>query len=1251
MGRIAACDKLLHSDFGFRISGFRRALVLTLCASALALLCAPRAQAAEAATWEQRPGARVASVHPAGPNRTGFTQLAGSAVGIAFTNRLSDERSVISRNLLNGSGVAAGDFDGDGWCDLYLCALEGGNHLYRNLGDWKFQDVTDEAGVGCPGQYSTGACFADIDGDGRLDLLVTSLGNGLRIFHNEGGGHFKEITAEAGVASKRGSVSMALADIDGDGDLDLYVANYFPTTIRDRPTTRVQVQPVNGKPTVIAVDGRPVTQPDLTNRFEIAPNGEVVEFSEPSDLFINDGHGHFTRASFTDGRFLDEDGKPLTEPPRDWSLSVRFYDFTGDGAPDIYVCNDLFSPDRIWINDGKGRFRAMPRLAVRHTSTFSMGMDFGDLNRDGQVDFMVVDMLSRDLRNRKVQIAGLTPNFAPPGLIDNRPQAFQNTLQINRGDGTFAEVADFAGVAASEWSWQPVFLDVDLDGYEDILIPNGVLRDFQNADMGRRIESAVASRRMSPTELAAMFREFPGLISANLCFRNLGNLHFEEVGERWGFGTKAISQGLALADLDNDGDLDVILNNFDGEATLYRNETTAPRLLVQLKGRPPNTQAIGARLRVTGGPVDQTQEIVAGGRYLSGDQAVRVFAAGSRTQHLTIEVTWRDGGRTVVHDVPANSRCEIDEAHSSREPVPQSPAPAVPLFEDVSDRIAHVHVEDPFDDYGRQFLLPRMYSQLGPGVSWIDLDQDGRDDLAIGTGSGGRVALFHNEGGGRFRRLDQAPFNTVMNRDTTTLLGLPSTNGLQILAGSANFEDGSEQGAVARTFDLAGGRVLDQLPGQPSSTGPMALADVNGDGILDLFVGGRITTGHYPEAASSFLFLGKPGGGFQLDPRNADRFVRVGLISGAVFSDLDGDGDPDLVLTCEWGPVRVFRNDQGVFTDVTQSWGLSSYTGWWNGVTTVDLDGDGRMDIVASNWGLNTHYHASREYPQRIYYGDFTDSGVVGLIDACYDPALGYYVPERDLRVMRMGLPFLRDRFTDFQSFAVASVAQVLGDFAPRAHQLEANTLGSMAFLNRGDHWEGHLLPDEAQFTTAMAVVAGDFDGDGNQDIFLSQNFFEPDPFSKRNDAGRGLLLKGDGRGNLRAVPGQESGLLIYGDQRGAAASDFDGDGRLDLVVTQNGAETKLFHNLHARPGLRVRLRGPALNPTGIGATVRVRFGEQLGPAQEVRAGAGYWSQDSAVLVFGTPTAPSAVWVRWPGGQTSTTPVPTGASEVTIPAP
>ncbi len=1246
---------------------------------------------ASALDWKTIPGGRYAELPAPGHGRTGFTLLPPEATGVFFTNVVAQERHLTNQIYLNGSGVALGDVDGDGWCDIYFCGLDSPNKLYRNLGGWKFQDITEAAGVACPSLDATGAAFADLDGDGDLDLVVNSVGGGTHCFFNDGQGHFHESPTTGVLNPGRGGTSPALADMDGDGYLDLYVANYRTVTLRDQPNTRFTFKLIDGQPVVTAINGRPPTGADLTNRFNFkVVRGErglslaQEENGEPDALYRNLGGGRFALVPFTGGAFSDEQGRPLAEPPFDWGLSVIFRDLNEDGAPDIYVCNDFKSPDRCWLNDGRGRFRAIAPLALRHICLSAMGLDVADINRDGHDDIFVLDMLSPVHERRFNQRIDIKPEALSAGQIDNRPQYPRNMLFVGRGDGTYAEVAQFSGLEATEWSWTPVFLDVDLDGYEDLLVATGFERDNMNVDALRQLEQMKREKSLSSLEQLRLRRNFPRLVLPNLAFRNLGNLRFANVSAEWGFNTPVISQGTALADLDNDGDLDVVVNNFNSVAGLYRNETAAPRLAVRLKGNPPNTHGIGGKIEITGGPVRQSQQIVCGGRYCSCDDAVRVFAAGALTNELTIEVLWRSGTRSVVTGVKPNRIYEIAESEvqgpKSKVQSPKlkgsvvsgplsvanttdngqrttdhgplttdsNPQSAIaPHFQDVSLLLNHSHHEAPFDDFALQPLLPNRLSQLGPGVAWFDVDGDGWDGLLIGSGRGGTLAYYRNDGHGGFQRVDAAPFTDPVMGNQTTILGWRAGGQAVLLSGSANFEAGQTNGTLARRYDPAGHTVGDLLPGELSSTGPLAMADIDGDGELDLFVGGRVIAGRYPEPASSLMFRNH-GGQFAPDEENSRRLAKLGLVSGAVFSDLDGDGDPDLILACEWGPVRIFRNDHGTFTEVTDELGMGQYRGWWNGVTTGDFDGDGRLDIVASNWGQNTKYERYRRAPLRLFYGDLDGNGTVEVIEAFFDPSLNKLLPLQPFHQVAAALPLVRERVGTCTAYAQAGLEEIYGDLLKGAKELQANWLESTVFLNRGNRFEARALPLEAQLAPAFAVCVGDFDGDGREDIFLSQNFFATQPETSRCDAGRGLWLKGDGRGGFQAVPGQESGILVYGEQRGAALCDYDGDGRVDLVVTQNGAETKLYHNLGARPGLRVRLKGPPGNPQGIGAVLRLGTADQPGPARELHAGSGYWSQDSAVAVLAAPGAPARLWVRWPGGKETSVPVPPGAKEMVV---
>lgn len=1208
----------------------------------------PSSARAEGWVWENVPGGRMARLPAVPASPPGFHRV--EETGITFTNTPPPGRMQERQVRLNGCGVAAGDVDGDGLCDLFFCSLEGRSHLYKNLGNLKFREITEQAGLSCQGLYTSGATFADIDGNGTLDLLVNTYGNGSRLFLNDGQGHFLEKT-NSGLARRYGSTSLTLADIDGNGTLDLYVANYITLSLADYPNAKVTVRNQNGKTVVVSIDGRSLeNNPDLQSLFAVeVKNGKLVQLGEPDVLYLNQGGGFFLAQPWNGGRFLDQTGLPLTAPPLDYGLSVMFRDLDGDGLPDLYVCNDLFTPDRVWINDGMGRFRAASNQAIRHTSMFSMGVDFADINRDGIDDFVVVDMLSRSHSQRMTDTVGLEVEpLHAPGDHDNRPQFSQNTLFIGRGDGTYAETAALAGVEASEWTWAPIFLDVDLDGYEDLLVTTGHFHDALNADMTDEFERQKASQKLTGRAAQELLsRIFPRLNRPRVAFHNRGDLTFDDVSERWHFNDVAVSQGMCLADLDNDGDLDVIINNFDAPPTVYRNEAAAPRVAVRLKGLAPNTSGVGSKITFLGGPVTQSQQMICGGRFLSGDDFERVFAAGSGNGPFSIEVAWRNGKHSLLTNVQANCLYEIDEAQARVEPPVARPAPH-PAFREVSELLKHVHRETAFDDFERQPLLPHKLTQAGPALAWVDVNGDGREDLLIGGGRGGAAALFLNDGHGQFASASLPGAFSALTNEQGGVVGFPTSQGATLLLAQSSLESKASAAVQRINYSSAGAALGDSLPATASCPGPLALADVDGDGQLDLFVGGRVLPGQYPAPAASRLFKGTAAGRLVEDHELEALLKQAGLVNGAVFSDLDGDGWPDLILAVEWGSLRVFHNDQGHFHEVTHDLGLDKFTGWWNGVVAGDFDGDGRMDLAASNWGRNSRYERYRTQPLKVYYGHWNSPDSNDLLEAGWDADSGKYVPLRGFDAVRQALPWIQERYTLYRAYGEAGIADVLGSrLAAAAHQ-EAATLESMVFLNRGDHFEAQALPTEAQFSPSFGIAVADLDGDGQEDLFLGQNFYGVPAEVTRYDAGRGLWLRGDGQGHFSAVSGQESGVIIYGEQRGVALCDYDGDGRVDLAVGVTGEATRLFHNERARPGLRVILAGPEGNRAGIGAMLRLVYAQGSGPAREVRGGGGYWSQDSTVQVLGMREAPISLWVRWPGGKTLTYPLPPGAREVLV---
>jgi len=1161
-----------------------------------------------------------------------------------------------NRNYTNGSGVAAGDVNGDGWVDLYFGQMDGPNRLYLNegTGDLSFREATAPAGVAHEDHYTTGVAFADVDGDGDLDLLVASMSKDIALYRNDGTGQFERVE-ESGLGTGDGSTTLTLADIEGDGDLDLYVTNYKERSVKDLfpPSERTF------KKTVRNTGGDPPHElrPPFDEHFEIfypSPQSpDRRELGATDDLYLNDGDGTFTKATDLKERFRTHAGAPLGLK-KDWGLTSRFQDLNGDGHPDLYVCNDFWTPDRVWMNQGDGTFRAIGPRAMRNFSFSSMAVDFSDVNADGELDVFVTEMLSKKHQRRARQRVSFDPFRPPIGDLDYQPQYMRNSLYLGRSDQTYAEVTYFSGTAATEWSWATRFLDVDLDGYEDLLINTGHTHDVLDLDTQQKIGRMM--RTGGQMDSPPLF-QFPSLPLSNQALRNRGDGTFTETSDKWGFTAEDISHGLATADFDRDGDLDLAVSRLNDPAVLYRNDATPARIGVRLEGRPPNTRAIGSKIRLTGGPAPQTRQMEVGGDYLSSSQPMVVFAAQPETSHR-LSIMWPDGATTSLDDVRANRIYEVqapsstsDSAHTIAEA--RSDSTATPIFRDVSDRLVHTHHERRFNDFDVQPLLPLKLSRLGPGVSWLFADDTTGGDLFVASGHGGSMGVFDNEGGGSFTKRTGGPLAAEAPGDQTTLLGWTEADGRHLVVGLSNYEQGKAMAASARHYRLGTDdtTLVQKIRGIRSTTGPLAAADYTGDGHLDLFIGGRFKPAQYPQDARSRLYTNN-GDSFQLDRDNADLLREIGLVTSAVFVDYDTDGDQDLLLGRAWDSLVLLENRNGTFHDVSEDVGLVGKKGWWNGVATGDFNGDGRPDLVATNWGLNSRYQRTEGRPIKMFYEDFNGDRKPEVIEAHYESELGGYVPYKNLYGFYRAIPSFRKAVDSHAEFAASTVSDLTGRPVKELSSKEITTLRHTLFLNTADGFEARPLPPTAQYAPAFYAGVADYNSDGHEDLFLSQNMFALPKLVPRQDAGRGLWLRGDGTGHFIPVGGATSGVKIYGDQRGAALGDFNRDARVDLAVSQNGAATKLYENRTPDRGLRVVLRGPPSNREAFGAGLRIVYADGTkGPRRSVQAGSGYWSQNSAVQVLGTAGEPAGVEVTWPGGQTTTVEVDAGQHEVVVEHP
>lgn len=1183
------------------------------------------------------------------PGESGLDKLSSRRTKIRFNNAVSDASIEENQILMNGSGVAAADIDGDGWVDLYFARLEGANKLYRNLGGGRFKEVTDQPGLSLDTHHSTGTLFADVNGDGHPDLLVSSLNTATSLFLNDGTGRFT-LAEESGLGPSRGGTTLAMADVNGDGYPDLYLVNYRMDSPRN-VFRDVQLTYEN------MLEGDRLIHP-YSDYFvylgEDKSGVPVIRTKGTEDqLFFNNGDGTFREAGPLDEIFLDEDGNPLGLQP-DWGLSAKFQDLNGDGEPDLYVANDFWTPDRIWMNRGDGTFQALDTLAIRNSSYSSMAVDFSDIDRDGHTDIFVAEMLSSDHGLRLRQMNPLEHLDLSDGAFHNRPRYNRNSLYVNRGDGTFAETSFYSGVYASDWSWASSFVDIDLDGYEDLIVNTGFRYDMQDLD---------AHERWQGQSSVGSLADFPELRLGNRAFRNNGDYTFTDVSRQWGFLNEDLSFGMALADLTNDGLPEIIVNRMNDPAAIYQNRQAPSRVAVRLIGEPPNVQAVGATVELRGPSAPaQSKQIVPSGGYLSGSDPKVVFAAGIGEEVLELTIRWPDGGVTRVENLVANRQYEILESRVGKSVVEGIDAADedLPVFNEHIPSTPHRHTESEFHDFSlAQPLLPDKLSRLGPGVAMLDLSGEGDEEILIGTGRGGKISTrAWREEADRIGEGTSLLSSWQPGGDVMGMAGWIAHDTTHVVMGISSYEQRLDPARRVQESpaDLVHVKIyrgivqqMESIGGALSATGPLAIGDYSGDGVMDLFVGGQFVPGRYPVPASSRLFTYEDGRWVE-DLEAGTLFRGLGLVTDALFVDLNLSGEQDLVLATEWGRVRVFENRNGQFHEQTEEWGLSGWSGRWRGLAVGDFNEDGYPDVVATNWGENSTYVLGSGHPRRLYYEDITWDGKLDIIDAYYEPALEGYVP----RLAMSAFGEMTGMVTGVRSnldFASRTVDELFGTERSGMPYVEANTFSHHLFLNeKGRSFDPRPLPAPAQWAPSFYAGVADMDNDGHEDLYLGQNFFGVrDPESTpRLDSGRGLWLKGDGTGTLTPVDGRTSGIRVYGEQRGAALGDLNRDGRTDLVVSQNGHDTRFFVNQTTNAGLRVQLEGPCGNQTGIGSSLRLIHEDgRRGPARVVGS-SGYGSQNSAIQVMGIGGIPSEIEVQWFDGVQSRHELPESSKSVRL---
>jgi enediyne biosynthesis protein E4 len=1183
----------------------------------------------------------IERLRPKNSEGVGFVRRFEAEREMGFSNTLSEAANATNRILENGAGVSLGDVDGDGWCDIYLGRLEGENMLFRNRGDWRFDSVLNAGGASCESQFSTGVLLVDIDTDQDLDLIVCAIDRPVRLFINDGQGALVE-RLDSGLLSQIGGTSMACADVDVDGDLDLYVCHYRDRTVKDESL----------KLNMRREEGLWVVPSEYSDRFISTRNlngrGILLEQGIADKLYLNDGRGQFQSVAWDAGYFRDSNGANLDAPPLDWSLSASFADVNDDGFPDLYVCADFISPDRFWINQGGKGFQAADRAALSQSSWSSMCVDWADIDLDGDWDFFVGDMLSRDHQRRQYQRANHTPNAWTDWAFEQRRQYMRNTLFLNRGDSSFAELGRFSGLAASEWTWNCLWLDVDRDGAEDLLITNGHPHDSLDSDWTGKMGAMTAKDPNARLQL-------PSLDTPNLAFQNQGELRFIETGAAWGFDAVTHGQGVAMGDLDRDGDQDIVVNPLNSSLELYENIGGGNLIAVQVVDHDAGRTVYGSKITLTGGKTSQIRELRAGGRYLSGDDLGVTFGTGDTAGPYELKIRWPDGETSIVPEIESNisikisrglrEESEISTLALAQERVIGPGREMQPFFEDISASLNALHEDHPFDDSKIQPMLTQQLSGLAMGLGWFDVDHNGWDDLVLGAGNKGRLSVIRNVRGTQWI----GDFNFEGSEAFGDQTALSYFDGETWLVGTSGYEDEKSRGSrihVAGTKNRAW-QPFDS-PGQLfDGLGPVTTGDVDLDGDLDVFVGGRHRVGRFPEPSSSVL-LRQDQGDLNLDRQHVEVFRDLGMVSGALFCHLNEDEWIDLAISLEWGGIRVFVNHSGTFSDQSNSLGLGSLTGLWQSIDCGDFNGDGRLDLVAGNWGRNRFPVPSAGHPLRLYYGEAKNPARFVQLESHYDEDLEKYVSVLSRDRIAEVLPEIVTRYSEYRAFGKASVEEILGSLIPNLKYHEGKTLDSVVLLNKENGFVVRELPWETQISPVFGLSVADFDGDAKEDLFVSQNFYGTELDVSPFDAGIGLWLKGDGLGGFEPVESWVSGLRVYGAGRGSAVSDFDRDGRWDLVVGRHGRTTRLYRNQTGKKGVRVGLIGSEGNRAGVGARIGLRSAGSMGPIRFISGGSGDGGQDTVRPILYCDQPVDELWVKWPNGVETVTPVPANVVSILV---
>jgi len=1072
-----------------------------------------------------------------------FTLLDNKDTRIDFINQLKDDHRVNVFdyvNVYNGGGVAIGDINNDGLQDIYFTANMVSNRLYLNKGNMKFEDITERANVSGENGWSTGVTMIDINNDGYIDIYVCRAFNDeepeLRenlLYINNGDMTFTERAQEYGINDGNHSTQALFLDYDLDGYMDLFVGNHPREYI---------------------------TRNDKIARFKKRQNPPL----DMSDrLFRNNGNGSFQDVT-TESGILNHG----------FTLGIGSSDINNDGWPDIYVAVDHAEPDYYYVNNKDGTFSNRVDGAMKHISNFGMGLDIADINNDALLDIVELDMMAKDNFRQKTQMSGMAPErFWLLVAAGYHYQYMRNTLQLNNGNGSFSEIGQLSGISNTDWSWAALLADFDNDGNKDLYVCNGHRKDFRDNDYSKKLAAltSASSTADSRTNLLKasyeISKEMPETPLSNYLFKNNGNLTFSDISEHAGVTKPSYSYGAAYGDLDNDGDLDLVVSNLDSESFVYRNNAKSinhyNNLRIKLIGDGRNTQGIGSKLTIKYGDELQFQELALTRGFQSSVEDYIHFGLKDHSVIDELKIEWPDGRTQVISNVPTNQILAVYQKNA----LLLNEGTAIPetLFADVtsSTKVEFAHKEQAYDDYALEVLLPHRMSQFGPKLTVGDVDGDGKEDFFIGGAAGQSGALYIQTESNSFRLSNNQPWAKELEQEDigTTLFDADGDGDqdLYIVSGSNEFQIASNLYEDRLYINNGNGnfsRAKDALPKMLESGGCVVPGDYDNDGDLDLFVGGRQIPGKYPFPAKSYLLRNDNGRFYDVTSSVAPGLVNIGMVTSAIWTNVDDDHLLDLIVVGEWMPISVFKNNGNNLELISGPNDLGNTNGWWNKIVAGDFDNDGDDDYILGNLGVNYKYKATLEEPFHIYTHDFDSSGSLDIVLGYFNEGVCY--PLRGRQCSSQQIPSITKKFGTYKEFASADIRGVYGDALDSALHYEAKIFSSIYLRNDGN---GDLtmikLPIEAQFSTIRGIIPHDLDKDGNLDLLIAGNFYVSEVETGRADASIGLYLKGDGSGEFQPLSVTQSGFNAHLDVRDIALINKFGTPM--ILIANNNDSMQIF--------------------------------------------------------------------------------------------